>query len=271
MILEGLHFPSSTEDTSEYDTDLSEKRTPLPVDNIGHASVDVEEELEDLQSVTPNFERGIIPSIIEVSFNEESEGHNMDTRENFATEKSLLDRGVVNNYISNISTHSNTDASNNVANNVRGSTNAQVSSGLNISKAAARMRKYRFDHKNDVEWLSKESIRKRITRAKRKRENMNDILVHNSVAEKTKTEVDLVEYNRKEAERARRYRAVKRLDPVWKERDAARMRVWRAKRRADSGAALDCDGLVVTGNSVVRRSPGTSHKLENARVISASI
>ena len=271
MILEGLHFPPTAEDTLEYDTHFSGNRTPSPIDNIGHASVDVEEELEDLRSVTPIFAKCIVPGGVEDSFNEESEAHNIDTLENLAPEKLPTDRGVENDYVGNISTYCNTDESNNVASNVRGSTITQVSPGLNISKAAARMRKYRFDHKNDIEWLSKESIRKRITRAKRKRENVADVHAHNSIAEKTKTEVDLVEYNRKEAERARRYRAVKRLDPVWKERDAARMRVWRAKRRADLGTIRDCDGLVVNGSAVVMRSSGAALKLESGCVISTSL
>ena len=105
-----------------------------------------------------------------------------------------------------------------------------------ISKAAARMRKYRHDHRNDADWLKKESIRRRAMRAKRKREASGvDRTEHAECGIKLKVETNLVEYNRKEAERARKYRAVKRLDPIWKERDAARMRVWRAKRKADIG------------------------------------
>ena len=105
-----------------------------------------------------------------------------------------------------------------------------------ISKAAARMRKYRHDHRNDADWLKKESIRRRAMRAKRKREASGvDRTEHAECGIKLKVETNLVDYNRKEAERARKYRAVKRLDPVWKERDAARMRVWRAKRKADTG------------------------------------
>ena len=40
------------------------------------------------------------------------------------------------------------------------------------------------------------------------------------------------EFHRKEAERIRRYRALKRQDQVWKDKDAERMRLYRAKRKA---------------------------------------
>ena len=109
-----------------------------------------------------------------------------------------------------------------------------------ISKAAARMRKYRHDHRNDADWLKKESIRRRAMRAKRKREAVGaDRTGHAECEVKLKVETNLMDYNRKEAERARKYRAIKRLDPVWKERDAARMRVWRAKRKADTGLKIE--------------------------------
>lgn len=105
-----------------------------------------------------------------------------------------------------------------------------IPSDLNITKAAARMRKYRHDHRNDSEWLNKESIRKRSARARRKMETKTVIL---TVKSTVLVPVDHLEYNRKEAERAREYRAVKRLDPIWKQKDAARMRLWRLKRKAE--------------------------------------
>ena len=41
------------------------------------------------------------------------------------------------------------------------------------------------------------------------------------------------EFRRKEANRIRRYRALKRQDQVWKDKDAERMRLYRAKRKGD--------------------------------------
>ena len=140
-----------------------------------------------------------------------------------------------------------------------------------ISKAAARMRKYRFDHREDPEYLRKESVRKRTTRAKRKAEalhlangttpeasdeakemkepkeprkrarvvrivkgtEVSAVAIVKVTAAGTGIPADTLEYSRKEAERARKYRALKRNDPVWKERDALRMRKWRLKRKGD--------------------------------------
>ena len=42
------------------------------------------------------------------------------------------------------------------------------------------------------------------------------------------------EFRKKEAERIRRYRALKRQDQVWKDKDAERMRLYRAKRKTSS-------------------------------------
>jgi hypothetical protein len=42
------------------------------------------------------------------------------------------------------------------------------------------------------------------------------------------------EFRKKEAERIRKYRALKRQDQVWKDKDAERMRLYRAKRKSTS-------------------------------------
>ena len=46
--------------------------------------------------------------------------------------------------------------------------------------------------------------------------------------------VKRAEFRKKEAERIRKYRALKRQDQVWKDKDAERMRLYRAKRKSTS-------------------------------------
>lgn len=152
--------------------------------------------------------------------------------------------------------------------------------GLQISKAASRMRQYRADHKNDLVWLSKEAERMRKMRAKRKEINGGsqealravdefgvpiekppkarrvprsksvrtgdmklDISIDSNgqpdeagftaaMASANGRSIKSEEFHRKEAERIRRYRALKRQDQVWKDKDAERMRLYRAKRKA---------------------------------------
>lgn len=117
-----------------------------------------------------------------------------------------------------------------------------------LSKAATRMRKYRADHRHDVIWLAKEAERMRNMRAARKAE-ASGIRPEKPRAEKAarkKRERILMmglepvekfnhqEYLRKEAERVRKYRALKQLDPEWKKYDSERMRLYRAKRKVDA-------------------------------------
>lgn len=211
-------------------------------DSVGHASVDVEDEFEELITSGLVLDLHRIHGVGSVAFVEPAAVDVVDGINEPVVEKPLLDHDILKDY-----KHENTSPAlcspgtmspNGLLSSII--MPSQVASILQISKAAARMRKYRYDHRNDVEWLNKESVRKRAMRAKRKREaGGGEIVEHIASAVKSKTEVDLVEYNRKEAERARKYRAAKRLDPVWKERDAARMRVWRAKRKADSGSKIE--------------------------------
>ena len=49
------------------------------------------------------------------------------------------------------------------------------------------------------------------------------------------------EFRRKEANRIRRYRALKRQDQVWKDKDAERMRLYRAKRKGDYVKSVGMD------------------------------
>ena len=117
-----------------------------------------------------------------------------------------------------------------------------------LSKAATRMRKYRADHRHDVIWLAKEAERMRNMRAARKAEACG-VRPEKPRAEKAarkKRERILMmglepvekfnhqEYLRKEAERVRKYRALKQLDPEWKKYDSERMRLYRAKRKVDA-------------------------------------
>ena len=117
-----------------------------------------------------------------------------------------------------------------------------------LSKAATRMRKYRADHRHDVLWLAKEAERMRNMRAARKAEACG-VRPEKPRAEKAarkKRERILMmglepvekfnhqEYLRKEAERVRKYRALKQLDPEWKKYDSERMRLYRAKRKVDA-------------------------------------
>lgn len=117
-----------------------------------------------------------------------------------------------------------------------------------LSKAATRMRKYRADHRHDVVWLAKEAERMRNMRAARKAEACG-VRPEKPRAEKAarkKRERILMmglepvekfnhqEYLRKEAERVRKYRALKQLDPEWKKYDSERMRLYRAKRKVDA-------------------------------------
>ena len=119
-----------------------------------------------------------------------------------------------------------------------------------VSKAATRMRKYRADHRHDQLWLAKEAERMRNMRAARKA-GVNGIKDEKPKREKVcrrKKEKSALlselapvekfnheEYLRKEAERVRKYRALKQLDPEWKKNDSDRMRLYRAKRKLDSG------------------------------------
>ena len=211
-------------------------------DNVGHASVDVEDEFEELISSGPVLDLHRIHGVGDVAFVEPAAVDVVDSISDSIVEKAVLDHDILKEFKHENSPPALCSPGTMSPNGLMGSIimPSQVASILQISKAAARMRKYRYDHRNDVEWLNKESVRKRAMRAKRKREaGGGEIVEHVASAVKSKTEVDLVEYNRKEAERARKYRAAKRLDPVWKERDAARMRVWRAKRKADSGSKIE--------------------------------
>ena len=119
-----------------------------------------------------------------------------------------------------------------------------------LSKAATRMRKYRADHRHDVAWLAKEAERMRNMRAARKagaggmreekpkkekavRKKREKISLLGDLAPVEKFNHE--EYLRKEAERVRKYRALKQLDPEWKKNDSDRMRLYRAKRKLDAG------------------------------------
>jgi hypothetical protein len=119
-----------------------------------------------------------------------------------------------------------------------------------LSKAATRMRKYRADHRHDVAWLAKEAERMRNMRAARKagaggmreekpkkekavRKKREKISILGDLAPVEKFNHE--EYLRKEAERVRKYRALKQLDPEWKKNDSDRMRLYRAKRKLDAG------------------------------------
>lgn len=208
------------------------------VEGLRQTSAALEDELNDLLSTTPILDLHLIHGIGEATFVEPAAVDVEDDADQLIIEKPVLDPRLLHFYKENIPSAD----SNNAGMPFNGDTCSVPPqfAVLHISKAAARMRKYRYDHRNDAEWLNKESIRKRAMRARRKREaGGNEVVEQLSCAEKSKVEIDLVEYNRKEAERARKYRAIKRLDPVWKERDAARMRVWRAKRKADSGIRGD--------------------------------
>jgi hypothetical protein len=211
-------------------------------ESVGHASVDVEDEFEELISSGPVLDLHRIHGVGDVAFVEPAAVDVVDSISESIVAKPVLNNDILKEYKHEISPAALSSPGTISPNGLLSSIimPSQVASILQISKAAARMRKYRYDHRNDVEWLNKESVRKRAMRAKRKREAGGGAIVeHVASAVKSKTEVDLVEYNRKEAERARKYRAAKRLDPVWKERDAARMRVWRAKRKADSGSKIE--------------------------------
>ena len=121
--------------------------------------------------------------------------------------------------------------------------------GVILSKAATRMRKYRADHRHDATWLAKEAERMRNMRAARKagtsglkEDKPRRQKVVRKKREKNASLSDLPpvekfnheEYLRKEAERVRRYRALKQLDPEWKKNDSDRMRLYRAKRKLDA-------------------------------------
>lgn len=212
-------------------------------DIVGHASVDVEDEFQELISLrVPVLDLHHIHGVGDIAFVEPAAVDVVDSIGELIVEKPVLDLDTMKEHKleNSLPGSSRTVVSSNVDLLSSMIMPSQIASILHISKAAARMRKYRYDHRNDVEWLNKESVRKRAMRAKRKREaGGGEVVEHVASSVKSKTEVDLVEYNRKEAERARKYRAAKRLDPVWKERDAARMRVWRAKRKANSGLKVE--------------------------------
>ena len=131
----------------------------------------------------------------------------------------------------------------------------------NLSKAATRMRKYRADHRNDHTWLAKEAERMRNMRAARKlglKDNKEDKPKKERVGRRKKEKHVLLselapaekfnheEYLRKEAERVRKYRALKQLDPEWRKNDSDRMRIYRAKRKLDSGAKADVKSDIVS-------------------------
>jgi hypothetical protein len=125
--------------------------------------------------------------------------------------------------------------------------------GVVLSKAATRMRKYRADHRHDASWLAKEAERMRNMRAARKagtsgskEDKPRRQKVIRKKREKNASLSDLPpvekfnheEYLRKEAERVRRYRALKQLDPEWKKNDSDRMRLYRAKRKLDASLKM---------------------------------
>lgn len=125
--------------------------------------------------------------------------------------------------------------------------------GVVLSKAATRMRKYRADHRHDASWLAKEAERMRNMRAARKagtsgskEDKPRRQKVIRKKREKNASVSDLPpvekfnheEYLRKEAERVRRYRALKQLDPEWKKNDSDRMRLYRAKRKLDASLKM---------------------------------
>lgn len=130
--------------------------------------------------------------------------------------------------------------------------------GVVLSKAATRMRKYRADHRHDTTWLAKEAERMRNMRAARKagtsglkEDKPRRQKVIRKKREKNATLSDLPpvekfnheEYLRKEAERVRRYRALKQLDPEWKKNDSDRMRLYRAKRKLDASLKMAASTL----------------------------
>ena len=130
--------------------------------------------------------------------------------------------------------------------------------GVTLSKAATRMRKYRADHRHDATWLAKEAERMRNMRAARKagtsgqkEDKPRRQKIVRKKREKNASALDLPpvekfnheEYLRKEAERVRRYRALKQLDPEWKKNDSDRMRLYRAKIKLDASLKMAASTL----------------------------
>lgn len=111
------------------------------------------------------------------------------------------------------------------------------------TKAAARMKRYRADHKNDPVWVAKEASRKRNSHKTKRQVKIIKASSEMNEEEIAELELKTAKYNEKEAERARKYRASKREDPVFKKKDADRMKAWRAKIKAEKNAEQNYENM----------------------------
>lgn len=132
-----------------------------------------------------------------------------------------------------------------------------------LNKEAERMRRMRAKRKGLPDSESSLAISfdefgnlvgkaEKVRRNPRARSKVGDVKleapIENSEFTEASTEADITaaaaslrdrnskreEFRKKEAERIRRYRALKRQDQVWKDKDAERMRLYRAKRKTST-------------------------------------